>query len=91
MRRCRPRAYRHNDQYSQLRRSGLGRSDHGAGTCPAQRALSRQVAELMRWNDCMDACVQAGAEMVLELGPGADCLQIDRGFQDGGRSAAVGG
>jgi [acyl-carrier-protein] S-malonyltransferase len=37
----------------------------------AQRALSRQVAECIRWDDCMDACVEAGVDTVLELGPGA--------------------
>ena len=37
----------------------------------AQRMLSRQVAECIRWDDCMDACVEAGAEIVLELGPGS--------------------
>ena len=42
----------------------------------AQRMLSRQVAERIRWDDCMDACVEAGAEMVLELGPGAALARL---------------
>ena len=37
----------------------------------AQRMLSRQVAQAIRWDDCMDACVEAGVDTVLELGPGA--------------------
>ena len=37
----------------------------------AWRLLSRQVAEPIRWDDCMDACVEAGADTVLELGPGS--------------------
>jgi [acyl-carrier-protein] S-malonyltransferase len=36
----------------------------------AQRALSRQVAEPIRWDDCMDAIAEAGMHTVLELGPG---------------------
>lgn len=42
----------------------------------AQRMLSRQVAERIRWDDCMDACVEAGAEIVLELGPGSALTRI---------------
>jgi [acyl-carrier-protein] S-malonyltransferase len=41
------------------------------GADAAQRTLSRQVAERIRWDDCMDACVEAGVDTVLELGPGA--------------------
>jgi [acyl-carrier-protein] S-malonyltransferase len=37
----------------------------------AQRMLSRQVAEPIRWDDCMDAVAEAGVDTVLELGPGA--------------------
>ena len=37
----------------------------------AQRTLSRQVAQPIRWDDCMDACAEAGVDTVLELGPGA--------------------
>jgi [acyl-carrier-protein] S-malonyltransferase len=33
--------------------------------------LSRQIAEPIRWQDCMDACAEAGATVALELGPGA--------------------
>jgi [acyl-carrier-protein] S-malonyltransferase len=32
--------------------------------------LSRQLAETIRWMDCMDACVEAGVGVALELGPG---------------------
>jgi [acyl-carrier-protein] S-malonyltransferase len=42
-----------------------------SGVDTAQRVLSRQVAQPIRWDDCMDACSEAGAEMVLELGPGS--------------------
>jgi [acyl-carrier-protein] S-malonyltransferase len=41
------------------------------GVDTAQRTLSRQVAERIRWDDCMDACVEAGVDTVLELGPGS--------------------
>ncbi len=33
--------------------------------------LSRQIAAPIRWHDCMDACIEAGATVALELGPGA--------------------
>ncbi|WP_308788931.1 ACP S-malonyltransferase [Telluria aromaticivorans] len=33
--------------------------------------LARQLAEPIRWKDCMDACVEAGVTVALELGPGA--------------------
>lgn len=33
--------------------------------------LSRQIAEPIRWKECMDACAEAGATVALELGPGA--------------------
>jgi [acyl-carrier-protein] S-malonyltransferase len=33
--------------------------------------LSRQLAEPIRWMDCMDACAEAGVDVALELGPGA--------------------
>ena len=32
--------------------------------------LSRQIAEPIRWADCMDACAEAGVSVALELGPG---------------------
>jgi [acyl-carrier-protein] S-malonyltransferase len=41
------------------------------GAETAQRTLSRQVAETIRWDDCMDAIAEAGVDTVLELGPGA--------------------
>lgn len=37
----------------------------------AMAALPRQIAEPIRWKDCMDACAEAGATVALELGPGA--------------------
>ncbi len=33
--------------------------------------LARQLAQPIRWKDCMDACVEAGVTVALELGPGA--------------------
>ena len=33
--------------------------------------LSRQLTETIRWSDCMDACVEQGVSVALELGPGA--------------------
>jgi [acyl-carrier-protein] S-malonyltransferase len=47
----------------------------------AQRTLSRQVAERIRWDDCMDACVETGVEMVLELGPGSALARLFHGRQ----------
>lgn len=37
----------------------------------AMADLPRQIAEPIRWKDCMDACFEAGATVALELGPGA--------------------
>jgi [acyl-carrier-protein] S-malonyltransferase len=37
----------------------------------AMTDLPRQIAEPIRWKDCMDACAEAGATVALELGPGA--------------------
>jgi len=37
----------------------------------ATRVLSRQIAEPIRWMDCMDACIETGITVALELGPGA--------------------
>jgi len=34
-------------------------------------ALSRQLADPIRWTACMDACAEAGITVALELGPGA--------------------
>jgi [acyl-carrier-protein] S-malonyltransferase len=33
--------------------------------------LSRQIAETIRWKDCMDSCAEAGVTVALELGPGS--------------------
>lgn len=37
----------------------------------AMRELPRQIAEPIRWKECMDACLEAGVTVALELGPGA--------------------
>ncbi len=37
----------------------------------AMRELPRQIAEPILWRECMDACVEAGVTVALELGPGA--------------------
>jgi len=37
----------------------------------AMLELPRQIAEQIRWKDCMDACLEAGVTIALELGPGA--------------------
>ncbi|MDB5762663.1 MAG: mdcH [Herminiimonas sp.] len=37
----------------------------------AVSALSRQIAETIRWADCMDMCAESGIGVALELGPGA--------------------
>lgn len=37
----------------------------------AVTTLSRQIAEKIRWDQCMDACAEAGVTVALELGPGA--------------------
>jgi [acyl-carrier-protein] S-malonyltransferase len=37
----------------------------------AQHSLSLQVAQRIRWEECMDACAEAGVDTVLELGPGS--------------------
>ncbi|SFB07295.1 [acyl-carrier-protein] S-malonyltransferase [Collimonas sp. OK607] len=34
-------------------------------------ALSQQLAQTIRWSDCMDACAEQGITAALELGPGA--------------------
>lgn len=35
-----------------------------------QDCLARQIAETIRWMECMDACAEAGVTVALELGPG---------------------
>jgi len=35
------------------------------------RELPRQIAEPILWRECMDACLEAGVTVALELGPGA--------------------
>ena len=36
----------------------------------AQATLAAQIADRIRWKDCMDACAEAGITIALELGPG---------------------
>jgi len=40
--------------------------------------LSRQIAETIRWTDCMDACAEAGVTIALELG---QCSALSRMLQ----------
>lgn len=42
----------------------------------ARQALARQLAETIRWADCMDACVEAGITVALELGPGSSLSRM---------------
>lgn len=42
-----------------------------SGVSMAVEHLSRQLAEPIRWMDCMDSFVEAGVTVALELGPGA--------------------
>lgn len=37
----------------------------------AQATLAGQIAEAIRWKDCMDTCAEAGITIALELGPGS--------------------
>lgn len=39
-------------------------------------ALSRALAEPIRWDDCMQALVEAGVTVVLELGPGRSLTKL---------------
>lgn len=45
----------------------------------AASALSRQLAETIRWADCMDAAAEAGITVALELGPGAALAKMLQG------------
>lgn len=40
--------------------------------------LSRQIAEKIRWDQCMDTCAEAGVTVALELGPGGALSRILR-------------
>lgn len=40
--------------------------------------LSRQLAQTIRWAECMDACVEAGVTLALELGPGSALTRMLR-------------
>ncbi|MFL6707715.1 MAG: malonyl CoA-ACP transacylase, partial [Massilia sp.] len=48
-------------------------------TLDAADALSRQLAETIRWADCMDAAAEAGITVALELGPGAALSKMLQG------------
>lgn len=50
--------------------SGIG-AESIAGKPRAIEALSRQLVETIVWDACMDAAVEAGISVALELGPGA--------------------
>lgn len=38
--------------------------------------LSRQLVQTIRWSDCMDAAVEAGVTVALELGPGSSLARM---------------
>ncbi|EGF32566.1 Malonyl CoA acyl carrier protein transacylase [Oxalobacteraceae bacterium IMCC9480] len=42
-----------------------------SGKEAAVTVLSRQLAEKIQWDQCMDACAEAGITVALELGPGS--------------------
>ncbi|WP_394777385.1 ACP S-malonyltransferase [Undibacterium sp.] len=44
----------------------------------ARETLLEQLTHTIRWSDCMDACVEQGVDIVLELGPGTG---LSRMFQ----------
>jgi [acyl-carrier-protein] S-malonyltransferase len=46
------------------------------GKAMAIEHLSRQLAEKIRWMDCMDACAEAAVTVALELGPGASLSRM---------------
>lgn len=48
----------------------VGRADQ------AREALARQLAQPIRWADCMDACAEAGVTVALELGPGSSLSRM---------------
>lgn len=47
-------------------------------TQDALEHLSRQVAQTIQWSACMDAAVESGATVVLELGPGCALARMFR-------------
>ncbi len=49
-----------------------------SGTAMAIEHLSRQLAEKIKWMDCMDACAEAGLTVALELGPGSALARMLR-------------
>jgi [acyl-carrier-protein] S-malonyltransferase len=44
----------------------------------AEEHLSRQLAQTIQWSACMDAAVEAGITVALELGPGASLSRMFR-------------
>lgn len=42
----------------------------------ALATLPRQIAEPIRWMECMDACAEAGITVALELGPGSSLSRM---------------
>lgn len=50
--------------------SGIG-AESIVGKARAIEAMSRQLAETIVWDACMDAAIEAGITVALELGPGA--------------------
>jgi [acyl-carrier-protein] S-malonyltransferase len=74
--------------------AALGAASFGAWQCPvlsgisgarigareaAIEHLSRQLAETIEWRACMDAAVESGITVVLELGPGAALARMFQG------------
>ncbi|SNT23748.1 [acyl-carrier-protein] S-malonyltransferase [Noviherbaspirillum humi] len=49
--------------------SGIG-AERVSSVPLARLTLARQVAETVRWKDCMDALAESGVTVALELGPG---------------------
>ncbi|MFZ6645271.1 ACP S-malonyltransferase [Undibacterium sp. TJN25] len=50
--------------------SGTGAEPVVAKAVARERLLG-QLTQTIRWSDCMDACVEQGVDVALELGPGA--------------------
>jgi [acyl-carrier-protein] S-malonyltransferase len=42
----------------------------------AINTLSRQIATMIRWDECMDALAESGIDKVIELGPGNDLAKL---------------
>ncbi|MFL1876849.1 acyltransferase domain-containing protein, partial [Hansschlegelia beijingensis] len=46
---------------------------------PGLDKLAAQISQTVRWSDCLQACVEAGATAFLELGPGAGLARMAAG------------